>query len=381
LEAKSFLVVTTRSVIQGIFCSACAEKKVLKASMVTWTLGWWGIPWGPIYSIQALWTNMLGGKRPALANARLAAHQAWFFAATGHNEMARAIALDAMSLARKVPRDNKAFRDKKALGYDVEDEGAKLRAQIQALLDALGGSSSKHLKDAWRGARRPLLVQAGVAAAVVAAICVAIANAPTSSSTPPRGPKPYIAETTPRNDPKPPAYSAAAPAPTPEQNTSTRPPWEQNYSSADVGQAVASGKPAWIRPATAPNGLPWPTLPSYVRGFPRANSGGLSTVTIDNGRNDSDVFVKLVSLDGPFARPAGVLFIPAHGHFTVENLIAGSYDVRYENLDTGLLSRSEPFTLQEIKTYDGTQYSTITLTLYKVRNGNMQTYPLAKDEF
>ena len=31
--------------------------------------------------------------------------------------------------------------------------------------------------------------------------------------------------------------------------------------------------------------------------------------------------------------------------------------------------------------YDGTQYSTITLTLYQVRDGNMRTYPLAEDEF
>jgi hypothetical protein len=53
-EVKSFIVVTTRSAVQGIFCSACAEKKVLKASALTWLLGWWGFPWGPVYSIQAL---------------------------------------------------------------------------------------------------------------------------------------------------------------------------------------------------------------------------------------------------------------------------------------------------------------------------------------
>ena len=31
------------------------------ASLVTLLLGWWGIPWGPIYSIQSLWVNANGG--------------------------------------------------------------------------------------------------------------------------------------------------------------------------------------------------------------------------------------------------------------------------------------------------------------------------------
>ncbi len=36
--------------------------KGLGFSLLTFCLGWWGIPWGPIYSIQALWTNFNGGK-------------------------------------------------------------------------------------------------------------------------------------------------------------------------------------------------------------------------------------------------------------------------------------------------------------------------------
>ena len=29
---------------------------------MTALLGWWGIPWGPIFSVQSLWTNLSGGK-------------------------------------------------------------------------------------------------------------------------------------------------------------------------------------------------------------------------------------------------------------------------------------------------------------------------------
>ena len=31
-------------------------------TLITLLFGWWGIPWGPIYSIGALFTNLTGGK-------------------------------------------------------------------------------------------------------------------------------------------------------------------------------------------------------------------------------------------------------------------------------------------------------------------------------
>jgi hypothetical protein len=30
--------------------------------LITLGLGWWGIPWGPIYSIGSLFSNLTGGK-------------------------------------------------------------------------------------------------------------------------------------------------------------------------------------------------------------------------------------------------------------------------------------------------------------------------------
>ncbi|MHC5832964.1 MAG: hypothetical protein ACYT04_97515, partial [Nostoc sp.] len=65
-----------------------------------------------------------------------------------------------------------------------------------------------------------------------------------------------------------------------------------------------------------------------------------------------------------------MFFILANGKFTVENVRAGKYDVRYRNLDSGYLSRSDPFDLEEYRTDQGVRFSKITLTLYKVRNGN-----------
>lgn len=31
-------------------------------SLLSFVFGWWGIPWGPIYTVQALWVNFRGGR-------------------------------------------------------------------------------------------------------------------------------------------------------------------------------------------------------------------------------------------------------------------------------------------------------------------------------
>ena len=36
--------------------------KGLPFTLLTLVLGWWGIPWGPIYTIQSIWVNFQGGK-------------------------------------------------------------------------------------------------------------------------------------------------------------------------------------------------------------------------------------------------------------------------------------------------------------------------------
>lgn len=140
-------------------------------------------------------------------------------------------------------------------------------------------------------------------------------------------------------------------------------------------------RPHYVQPNAAPNGQPWPATADYVRGYPRQHTDGLSSVTVDNSQNDSNVFVKLVSLDSAQAYPVRQFFIPAFGSFALEKVTAGSYDIRYRDLSNGGLSRSEAFNLDETKTYSGTQFSNITMTLYKVKNGNMQTYGLTEGEF
>jgi hypothetical protein len=131
----------------------------------------------------------------------------------------------------------------------------------------------------------------------------------------------------------------------------------------------------------APNGQPWPTKSGYLRGYKKLNTGGLSSLTIDNTSNDSNVYLKLFSLDG--SRPSAALhvFIKAGDKFTFSSVTAGDYDVRYRDLRTGGLSKTDAFKLHEIYEDGGTRYSKMTMTLYKVRDGNMQMRNISESEF
>lgn len=151
--------------------------------------------------------------------------------------------------------------------------------------------------------------------------------------------------------------------------------------NSSIVNTPSSASPKYVRPPTAPSGHTWPLFASYVDGFQSLHTEGLSTVTISNIQNDSDVFVKLMFLDKPQAYPVRHFFIPAFGKFTLEKVTAGNYDIRYRDLSNGKISRTEAFNLKETTTKKGTQFSNITMTLFKVSNGNMQTYDLSEAEF
>lgn len=85
--------------------------------------------------------------------------------------------------------------------------------------------------------------------------------------------------------------------------------------------------------ATAPNGAPWPAASGYVDGYAVANQGEHMRVNVDNGGNESAVFVRLVDLDrGVSVRHAYVLPREA---LSIDKLSAGRYQVRYQNVDPG----------------------------------------------
>ena len=124
----SLLLVTSRRTMQGVFCPSCAPKKAFQASAITWLLGWWGFPWGPIWTIGALYRNLLNGTQPADVNGQILGRQALYFWGKGKPDLAVA-AVD------------------QALGLKIE---ATLRERLSELRQALPPAPKARLIDRWR---------------------------------------------------------------------------------------------------------------------------------------------------------------------------------------------------------------------------------------
>jgi hypothetical protein len=67
----SAIFVTQRHGKAGIWCSKCRAFLAAKWSLFTAAFGWWGFPWGPIYSVGALINNARGGEQPSEENATI----------------------------------------------------------------------------------------------------------------------------------------------------------------------------------------------------------------------------------------------------------------------------------------------------------------------
>ncbi len=67
----SALVLTRRGGKAGIWCERCRAKQAAIWSFISGAVGWWGVPWGPIYTVQALYFNALGGQQDKVQNAAL----------------------------------------------------------------------------------------------------------------------------------------------------------------------------------------------------------------------------------------------------------------------------------------------------------------------
>jgi len=69
----SILIMTFKR-SSSIYFIRAEENRIVKGlgfTLLSLLLGWWGIPWGPIYTIQALVVNLQGGKdvtQPVLAS-------------------------------------------------------------------------------------------------------------------------------------------------------------------------------------------------------------------------------------------------------------------------------------------------------------------------
>ncbi|WP_082462759.1 J domain-containing protein [Sphingobium sp. Leaf26] len=88
----SVVLATTRTPVQGIFCSTCAAKESLKSTAITGLLGWWGFPWGPIWTVLEGVKNLFGGVQNKEHEEALLWHNALAFADAGKVPLSYALA-------------------------------------------------------------------------------------------------------------------------------------------------------------------------------------------------------------------------------------------------------------------------------------------------
>ncbi len=118
----SYIVGTTRTPVQGIFCASCAKKEGLKSSIITLFTGWWGVPWGPIYSIGSILSNGFGGKHDQAADERLLWYNTLAFLSRGNLQLAYALA----TLSKRT-RDKEISKNAADLAKQLENAGADSR--------------------------------------------------------------------------------------------------------------------------------------------------------------------------------------------------------------------------------------------------------------
>ncbi len=100
-QVVSYLIGSHKTNIWGIFCEACASKRLTKASLITGAFGWMSAP-GLLYSAHALGRNLTGGQQENLINLEICARQAVYYFTRGDRQNARIAAVDARAFAQAV---------------------------------------------------------------------------------------------------------------------------------------------------------------------------------------------------------------------------------------------------------------------------------------
>jgi len=136
-----------------------------------------------------------------------------------------------------------------------------------------------------------------------------------------------------------------------EEETHATQPETAGTAPADATQpeneAPAGATPSnYVRPSTAPNGEPFPNTSGYVKNYPYTRSTTKQlTIFVDNIRNTSDVFAELHQANAP--QPLRTFFIEERSQLPLTALEAGSYTIRYVQLDTGETVTSETIALSD----------------------------------
>lgn len=180
-------------------------------------------------------------------------------------------------------------------------------------------------------------------------------------------------------------FFLAAPSCQPSQTTHPTTPSPPTSTLHNSAKPSTQGKEPQTPPPQKPKIQPVArsNVPThYVEGAEKRNTSGLSCITVDNTQNDMPVYVRIWDMQKKL--PIRTFTIAPKQQFTCENISPGIYEVRYKELyqdgDAPKGNKSETISLNETNTPYGTQYDDVSLTLYRVPNGNTQTYAIEGDD-
>ena len=140
-------------------------------------------------------------------------------------------------------------------------------------------------------------------------------------------------------------------------------------------------KASFNLPSHAPNGAAWPAVAGAVPGYLIERNDGLSILTVDNAGNPADVFVKLVALENSRATTVRHLYIPARESFECRNVRKGIYEVRYQDIGSGLAARSGHFEVIETSTAHAVNHSVMRIRLARITDTKPEGFKISQREF
>lgn len=118
----------------------------------------------------------------------------------------------------------------------------------------------------------------------------------------------------------------------------------------------------------------------YVKGSYKGAQGGLSTFTVDNRQGGADAIARLY-LNG--SKPAvRSMYVRSGDTFKSESLSPGNYVLRYRFIGSeDTFEADRIMSLKQIESETGTQYSNVTVTLFKQVGGNLNIKKVPTDQF
>ncbi|MCP9809708.1 J domain-containing protein [Cyanobium sp. HWJ4-Hawea] len=338
-ETLSFLN-TVRTPIQGVMCINCAGDAAYEATKKSLIFGWWGI-WGIILTPLSVIGNLIGGDKPAQNNGGILLYQSWYFAQNNRPELAFILASEALYYLKK-----SSAKDKNSLV-----------SICQSIIDTYRqDGEGKSLADVW-GTRLPRssdqwkavgVCCAGWIAGFVGLIGISLLSG-------------NIEGTGSRAGEEVPEYTFQTP------------------KSSNEAQ---SSDPYFTTEPTKEIPIPQIYLPlstGYLPSKEVSNDGGRSEITLKNN-SEINFHVKLYKEDQGIWVISRELYLKGNEEFTLKNLEPGQYEIRRKDVQSKNASKTRAFTMEETRTDDAINYTTLTITLNAI-HGNSRIIPISAADF